>query len=502
MNMKKALVNYVKAGYPGLAIQTTEEARAMIDLIAAAKEAERSVVTWSAIEGMKQIGVDKGVKAIDDTEDLLAALKQKIKDAVYIFRDPHTWPFERDPILTRALRELLTWAPTEGSMVVVIAPEYKPHPTFEKLITVLDFTLPSKDDLRKICSGIAQSASKSLEASNEVLRALGGLSTTEAENALALSLVETGKFDPSIIYREKVQAVKRSGLLEIVDPDPNGLAGIGGLEELKAWITKRRKAYTPEAERFGLPQPKGIMIVGVPGTGKSLSSKAIGTALEVPTIKLDIGALFNSLVGESEARTRDALKLAEAMSPCVVWIDEVDKGLAGSSGSGSGDSGVTRRVFGTIISWMQERKRPVFIVATANQVEGLPPELLRKGRFDELFAVDLPSDTERQTIFEIHIKKRKRDISKFNLSKLSAVTDGFTGAEIESVIDEAMFNAFDQGKDIDTESLTAAAKNITPLSVTAKEQINSIRTWAKTRARFASAVSQEQEASVGTRRLK
>lgn len=482
--MKTKLINYIKAAYPGLAIQTTEESRAMADVIAAAKAAKRNVVTWSATEGMKEIG--DGVRDIPDTQDLLEAAKQRQKDCVYIFRDPHTWPFDRDPILARGFRDILTWAPTEGSCIVVISPEFRPHPTFEKLVTVMDYTLPSRNDLIKIAKGIADSAERSIEATNEVLRALGGLSTTEAENALALSLIETGTFDAKIIYREKVQAVKKSGLLEIVEPDPRGLHAIGGLAELKGWITKRRKAYTPEAERFGLPSPKGILLVGVPGTGKSLSAKAIGTALEVPTIKLDIGALFNSLVGESEARTRDALKLAEAMSPCVLWIDEIDKGLAGSSGSGSGDSGVTRRVFGTVISWMQERRRPVFLVATANQVEGLPPELLRKGRFDELFAVDLPNESERAAIFEIHISKRKRDIKNFDVAQLARTTEAFTGAEIENVIDEAMFNAFDAGTDISTVIIEQAAKKMTPLSTTAKEQIDSIRQWAKTRARFAS----------------
>ena len=497
MNMKKILVNYMKAAYPGLAIQTTEEARAMTDVIAAAKEAKRSIVTWSATEGLKKI--DDGVKDIDDTEDLVPATKKRFKETVYIFRDPHTWPFDRDPILARSFRDLLAWAPTEGACVIVIAPEFKPHATFEKLVTVLDYTLPSKDDLRKICQGIAESASKSIPVSDEVLRALGGLSTTEAENALALSLVETGTFDSKVIYREKVQAVKRSGLLEIVDPDARGLSAIGGLDELKDWITKRRKAYTPAAESFGLPAPKGIMLVGVPGTGKSLSAKAIGTALEVPTIKLDIGALFNSLVGESEARTRDALRLAEAMSPCVLWIDEIDKGLAGSSGTGSGDSGVTRRVFGTVISWMQERRRPVFLVATANQVEGLPPELLRKGRFDELFAVDLPNEVERSAIFSIHIGKRRRKIEMFDLAMLVKSTEGFTGAEIENVLDEAMFNAFDCGSDITTEIICSAAKKTQPLSTTAKEKIEEIRAWAKTRARFASA-QQQAELSPTTRR--
>lgn len=496
MDMKNRLINYFKASFPGIAIQTCEEARALGDIIDAAKAVKRGVITWSATEGMKI--VLPAPKDVANSSDPVDAFKTRHKDSIYIFRDLHLFPFGKDPLLTRALRDLLTWAPTEGSGVILVGPEFKPHNTLEKMVTVLDYSLPNKDDLAKIAKGIAESVGKKVECGEDVIRALGGLSTHEAENALALSIIETSKFDPTVIYREKVQAVKKTGLLDIVDADPRGLEAIGGLEELKGWITKRRRAYSPEAEKYGLPAPKGALIVGVPGTGKSLCSKAIGTALGVPTVRLDIGSLFNSLVGESESRTREALKLAEAMSPCVLWIDEIDKGFAGASGSGSSDSGVTRRVFGTVISWMQERKRPVFLVATANQVQGLPPELLRKGRFDEIFAVDLPNSQERETIFSIHITKKGRKVKDFNLKELSNATEGFTGSEIENVIDEAMFNAFDKNEEVNSNHMIAAANSTTPLSKTAKEQIDGIREWAKTRARFASA--QEDAPTVSTKR--
>lgn len=484
--MKDRLVNYFKASFPGLAIQTTEEPRVLADIIEAAKVVKRDVVIWSATEGLKQLLPNP--KEYNDTKDPVDALKQRLKNTVYIFRDICSFPFDRDPILARSFRDLLTWAPVEGACVVVTGPEFKSNATFEKLVTVMDYSLPGPDDLEKIAQGIAESVGKKIESNQEIIRAMGGLSTSEAENALALSVIETNKFDPAVIYREKVQAVRKTNLLDICQPDPRGLEAIGGLSELKGWIVKRRRAYTPEAEKYGLSTPKGVLLVGVPGTGKSLTAKAIGTALGVPTVKLDIGNLFNSLVGESEARTRDALKLAEAMSPCVLWVDEIDKGLSGSSGSGSGDSGVTRRVFGTIISWMQERKRPVFLVATANQVGHLPPELLRKGRFDEIFAIDLPSDKERETIFSIHLTKRSRDAKKFDLKALAAATEEFTGSEIEVAIDEAMFNAFDQDREVETDDIVNAAKGTTPLAKTAKEQIDAIREWAKSRARFASGV--------------
>lgn len=496
--MKTKLYNYFRAGFPGIAIQTTEEARALADVFAAAELAKKAVVVWSATHGAEQVRPES--KKLEETEDLLAACRVNLTDTIYILRDVQTWPMDRDPVLCRAFRELLQSGPNNGNCIVLIAPEYKPHSTVERLVTVLDYSLPQVEDLRNIAKGIVESAKKDISITDEVIRALGGLSTTEAENALALSIVETGKLDPAVIYREKVQAVKRSGLLDIVEADSRGLSSIGGLDVLKEWIQKRKRAYSPEAQKYGLPFPKGIMLVGVPGTGKSLSAKAIGTALGVPTVRLDISALFNSLVGESESRTRDALKLAEALAPCVLWVDEIDKGLSGASGSGSGDSGVTRRVFGSIISWLQERSRPVFLVATANQVEGLPPELLRKGRFDEIFALDLPEASDREAILTIHITKKGRDPKQFDLGLVAEVTKQFTGSEIETVIDEAMFNAFDEGKEFGTQNLLEAANRMVPLAKTAKEQIDGIRAWAKTRARFASKPVVTEEPKLGKRK--
>ncbi len=504
--MKPNLRNYFLACYPCVAIQTTEEQRAIADVLEVAKGIDgKQVVVWSATEGLRSIYPT--AKSIPDSQDLVLACSFRQADTVYIMLDIHTWPFDRDPILVRSFKDLLLWAPENGSCVVVLASSYRPHPTFEKMVVVMDYSLPSKEDLKRIATGISESAGKQVIIGDDIIRALGGLNTTEAENALALSLVQEDSFNSGVIYREKIQAVKKSGLLEIVDPDPQGLDAIGGLDALKAWILKRKRAYTPEAEAYGLPSPKGILLVGVPGTGKSLSAKAVGIALGVPTLKLDIGSLFNSLVGASEERTRDALKLAEAISPCVLWVDEIDKGLAGSSGSGANDSGVTRRVFGTIISWMQERRRPVFLVATANDVSALPPEFLRKGRWDEIFAVDLPTDQEREAIIGIHLRKRGRDPKRIFLDgsretvSLIVATKGFTGSEIENVVEEAMFNAFDEGSELNNHFLLAAASSTVPLSTTAKEQIETIRTWAQSRARFASTPVSMVEKMAGRRKI-
>jgi len=487
MSFQERITNYVKASFPCVAVITTEETRAQGDIIAAAKAAGRDVFTWSATEGLR--GVIPIARVIPDTEDLGPACQAVIdqcENAVIIFRDLHTWSdiFARDPKLDRIFRDMIAEAPVDSCTVIVISPQFAPRASIEKLVTVMEYTLPDQPALFAIAEGIARGFSKpDMMITPEILRAMGGLSTTEAENALALSCIETNGFDPAVVYREKVTAVRRSGLLDVVEPDARGLDGIGGLVNLKAWITRRRRAYSPEAEAFGLPAPKGVLIVGVPGTGKSLSAKAFGTALNVPTIKLDIGSMFNSLVGESESRIRDTLKLAEAMAPCVLWIDEIDKGLAGSSG-GSGDSGVAKRVFGTIITWMQDRKRPVFVVATANDVTSLPPELLRKGRFDEIFAVDLPAPSERNAIFCIQLAKVKRSI-EIDGSIIDA-TEGFTGSEIESVIHEGLHAAFEAGRDLTSADLLDAARVTVPLITTAREQIEVIRTWAKNRARPAS----------------
>ena len=501
------LANYFLAGYPAVALTTAEETRAMRDVFEATVLANKGrakqhpvvkVATWSGVEGVKLYNLNEQAKPtptskIDETDDLMVAClalsAPEIKDTIIIMRDAHQWPFDRDARLARAFRDLCAGAPDRGCTVVLISPDFRLWSAVEKLVTVMEYSLPDQNVLTTIAESIATAAGvkgKKL-VTEQVLKSLSGLSTTEAENALSLSFVESKGFDSSIIYREKVAAVRRSGLLEIVDPDPRGLDAIGGLDNLKEWILRRKSAYSPEAAAYGLAAPKGCLLVGVPGTGKSLSAKAIGTALGVPALKLDIGALFNSLVGESESRTREALQLAEAMAPCVLWVDEVDKGLSGAGGSGSGDSGTTRRVFGTILNWMQERKRPVFVVMTANQVDALPPEFLRRGRFDELFAIDLPTSGEREMVATVVLKKLNRDPKNFDLSAIAASTNMYTGAEIEATINEAMFAAFEQnGRQVTTDDICQSAATVIPIAKTMAEKIDSIRKWADGRARAAS----------------
>lgn len=497
--MIATLFDYFRASYPAIAISTVDEARACKDVIAAARKAGKEVISWSATEGLVVVG-EKETKQIANTEDLAAACAERRDETVFIMRDPHTWPFERDPVLLRGFRDFIVAAPTQGSSVVILANNYVPHPTIEKLVVVLEHELPTAADLTTIAEEVAKTNEiPGAKVTEDLLRALSGLTAMEAENALALSAVKTRGFSPDVIYEEKTLAVRRTGLLSIVAPDPAGLDAIGGLGALKGWIGRRRSIWSEKAKAYGLANPKGVMIVGVPGTGKSLAARVFGTALGVPTVRLDMGSMFNSLIGESERRIRDALRLAEAVAPCVLWIDEVDKGLAGAGGTGNGDSGVGKKVFGTLLTWMQEHKRPVFVVMTANSVEALPPELLRKGRLDEIFTVDLPTPAEREEIFAIHLAKRKRKVAEFDLAALAKGTPDFTGSEIEAVVEDGMTRSFDADRALATADLLAAAGDTVPLAVTAKEQVERVRAWGETRGKRASATAGMSPVATGRR---
>lgn len=502
MSFIETLEMYCHAGYPFVGVQTSEETRVYADIIEVAEKLKKNFLIWSATSGAKTIL--PSLREIPESSDPLAMSQIREKNTIYVLLDFPGIPWERDPILTRAFKELLLWCPKEGSTVVIITPRVTSHPTIENMMVIVDYDLPDEKALKRIISEMCQSAGVDVpEETYDIITALGGMSATEASNALALSLVKTNELDPKLILEEKALSVKKSGLLEIIQPDAAGLDGIGGLENLKKWIYSRSKGYSKEAKEYGLNTPKGILITGVPGTGKSLVAKAVGTILGFPILRFDIGAMFNSLVGESEKTINKALALADAIAPCVIFIDEADKGFAGSSGSGSGDSGVTKRVFSSLLSWMQERPKPVFVVATANDVTVLPIEFRRKGRWDDLFAVDIPTVEERAAIVDIHLKKRKRN--KWTASDIRTVaeaTEGFTGAEIESAINDAMYSAFGEGgREFTRDDVIMFARKTIPLSVSAKEQVEGLRKWAKGRAIPAGKTESEDPSSDNTRRI-
>ncbi len=317
-----------------------------------------------------------------------------------------------------------------------------------------------------------------------------GLTLQEAENAFALAMVNDGKVDVSdldIILSEKMQVIKKTGILEFINTDIK-ISDVGGLENLKSWLNKRNNSWSESAKKYCLPAPKGVLITGVPGCGKSLTAKAMSAAWQLPLLKLDFGKIFSGIVGSSEENMRKAIKTAEAVAPSILWVDEIEKSLSGLNSNG--DSGTSSRIFGTFLTWMQEKTAPVFVIATANNINSLPAELLRKGRFDEIFFVDLPTQREREEIFKLHLSKRLKDkdvASKIEINsdlykQLAQMTEGFVGAEIEQVVISALYEAFFNKRPLEFSDLANTIKNVVPLSVTQKEQILAIRQWANIRA--------------------
>ncbi|MCW1922661.1 IS66 family insertion sequence element accessory protein TnpB [Luteolibacter arcticus] len=384
---------------------------------------------------------------------------------------------------------ILRLAKGAGHALVPTGCRLKLPPELEHEVAIIDLDLPDLGKLGEVLDGILRSADQPTlhdGIRESILHSALGLTTVEAENAFALSMVEWGRVDPILVAREKARTLKRGGLLEVIEAKPN-LDDIGELDALKRWLSQRRPAFGAAARDYGLPVPKGLLIVGIPGTGKSLTAKATAGVLQLPLLRLDMGRVFGGIVGQSEANLRSVIRTAEAIAPCVLWIDEVEKGFGGSTGSGSSDAGTSSRVFGSFLSWMQEKEKPVFVVATANDVSQLPPEFLRKGRFDEMFFVDLPDDKERAAIWEIVIARHRRDPKSCDLGALAAATDGFTGAEIEGAYREALHEAFADSREPDFADLQSAIATTTPISKLMEERIEALRKWSKGRAREAGA---------------
>ena len=485
--MTQNIVAYIRAGFAGLYIVTHEEVRAEAVLKTAAGELEYSLFCWSVCTGLANPETGS-VENILDPVEAIEAIQGLPEKSILVLRDFHRFLGDAaqpaSPLVLRSLREQIRRARTQAKVMVILGCELQLPNDLEKEFTVIDFDLPDHSALREMASGIVDSAGLDVDDAllSDAAESARGLTTQEAEDVFALSVVQQGNLDPVFIAREKARTVRKNGILEILEPSETA-GDIGGLFSLKTWLRKRRRAFSTEAQAYGLPCPKGVLILGIPGTGKSLTAKAASSILERPILKLDAGKLFAGIVGESEANLRRAIQTAEAIAPCILWIDEIDKGLAGSRSSGSTDGGTSARVFGSFISWLQDKTSPVFVVATANDVSQLPPELLRKGRWDELFFVDLPDDTEREAIWRIHIACRGRNPDDLDVPAFVKLTDGFTGSEIEQAVIDAMYDSFDAGQELDTQSLLNAVQRTVPLSTTMAEDIRSLRKWAAARAR-------------------
>jgi AAA+ superfamily predicted ATPase len=493
-DMGRRIINYIRAGYPGLYLVSHEEQRVAVEMTRIAKDLKYQLVFWSAVDGLVSVDNKTATAANDPLEALIAVGEMKEKTLI-VLRDFHLFLQDPNPILIRKFKDVLQEAKTKSKTLIILGCRIVSPPELERELTVIEFALPGKEELGAVLAGIMESAgiqNLENEQREKVIDAASGLTTIEAENAFALSVVESNAIDPVVVAKEKAQAVKKNGLLELIETKET-LDSIGGLDVLKEWLLKRRHAFSQRAIEYGLPTPKGLLIVGIPGTGKSLTAKATAKVFSVPLLKLDAGRIFAGLVGQSESNLRSVIQTAEAIAPCCLWIDELEKGFAGSKSSGTTDGGTSARVFGSFITWLQDKQSPVFIVATANDVSQLPPEMLRKGRFDELFFVDLPNQVEREAIWTIQIAKYSRDPKDFDIVQLARATDGLTGSEIENVFIEALYAAFDEENEPTDLTVARVLTEFVPLSKLMAEQIAGLKNWAKGRARLATSQSSERK---------
>ncbi|NJO81014.1 MAG: AAA family ATPase [Cyanobacteria bacterium RM1_2_2] len=492
--MKEELSILVQAQYPLIYLVTSEEERAeqTIATIAQAKP-QRRVFVWTVTHGIVEYGQPRNVTQ-HNTVSPEAAIEWVIRQrepGLYVFKDLH--PFVDSPAVTRWLRDAIAGFRDTNKTIIMMSPVQQIPIELEKEVAVLDYPLPDMAELNQVLTQQMEQGRNrrpTTETREKLLKAALGLTKDEAEKVYRKAQVTAGKLteaEVEIVLSEKKQLIRRNGILEYIEEDET-LDSVGGLEELKHWLKQRSNAFTERAREYGLPQPKGMLILGVPGCGKSLIAKTTSRLWGLPLLRLDMGRVYDgSMVGRSEANLRNALKTAESISPAILFIDEIDKAFAGSSGSADSDGGTSSRIFGSFLTWMQEKTSPVFVMATANRVERLPGEFLRKGRFDEIFFVDLPNAEERTEIFNIHLSKRRREIARFDLDQLVGICDGFSGAEIEQALIAAMYEAFAQEREFTQLDIIAAIKATLPLSKTMSEQVTALRDWARQRARPAAA---------------
>ena len=517
------LTNLFKARFPFVYIPTWEEIRVieLITNIANNKKAiksKRDVFVWSTTEGLNKL-LSSGQEHVNNTDnptDALNYIDSYNKPAIMILKDVH--PLlgiqgrNADYGFIRKIRDVAgSLKNAECSKnVVILAPTLVLPNDLQKDITVVDFDLPTLEELKSLLNdmiGMNDGSGINIdldEYGKELLcKAAQGLTLQEAENAFARAMVTKGQLtvkELEIILEEKCQVIKKTGILEFINTNIN-IDDVGGLENLKKWLSKRNNSWLGRAQKdYNLPAPKGVLITGVAGCGKSMTAKAMSAMWQLPLLRLDIGKIFSGLVGSSEENMRKAIQTAEAVAPSILWIDEIEKGFGGSS-SGEMDGGTTARVFGTFLTWMNEKTKPVFVIATANNISKLPAEMLRKGRFDEIFFVDLPTFVERKEIFKLHLEKRLKDKEvaseivrvKNICTELAKMTEGFIGSEIEQVVVSALCDAFFENRSLKFEDLVKNIQTTVPLSTTQREQILALRNWANVRAVSATKTSDLKE---------
>ena len=507
----------IDSSTPIVAMETVEEVRAVRMVRAACSSLNLPAFEWSVASGLMRCGSSVGevvtgqefsehaggdsaaesgenAKALYDSREpakMLANLEGISIEAAFILKDLHR--HMDDPIVVRRLRDVGQRFATNRKTVVLTAPKLEIPPELGSLVEFFELPLPDRQRLRQIIDetlvrvGKTHTLQRKLDANrlDAMAENLRGLTEEEAERAVSQALVTRYALSPEVVtdvLQTKKALLKRSEMLEFVECSDT-MAGVGGLENLKAWLAQRRGAWEDSAQEFGLEPPKGVIILGVQGCGKSLCARAVAGEWKLPLVKFDTSAVYDKYIGETEKRIRKVFQVAEGLAPCVLWIDELEKVFAGSGAdSASADAGVSSRLLAAFLSWMQDRKAPVFVAATCNNVTVLPPELIRKGRFDELFFVDLPNAAERKQIFTIQLDKRKRNPAAFDLDKLVVVANGYSGAEIDAAVQAALYAAYAGKKEVSTQLLLDTLAQTVPLSTTRAEEVEALRTWAKTRA--------------------
>jgi AAA+ superfamily predicted ATPase len=483
----------LRACYPLIYIPTPEEERVEMAIAACARNlGNRNIYIWDFVDGYQDNPNNEGVgrrnplQALDFIEQIPTSV-----GGIFILRDFHR--FLEDISISRKLRNLARKLKSQPKNLVIVSSQLEIPAELTEVLTVVDFPLPTAEEIRQEIQRLllAIGSSMSDKLLDDIVRSAQGLSLERIRRVLTRSIASHGNIeaeDVELILEEKRQSIRQTQILDFY-PATEQISDIGGLDNLKDWLLRRGGAFSDRARSYGLPHPRGLLLVGIQGTGKSLTAKAIAHHWHLPLLRLDVGRLFGGLVGESESRTRQMISLAEALAPCILWIDEIDKAFAGADGKG--DGGTTSRVFGTFINWLAEKKSPVFVVATANNIQALPPEMLRKGRFDEIFFVGLPAQEEREAIFNVHLSRlRPHNLKNYDLKRLAYETPDFSGAEIEQTLIEAMHIGFSQNRDFTIDDILEAASQIIPLARTAKEQIEFLQNWADAgKARLASRTS-------------
>tara|TARA_B100000482_G_scaffold62236_1_gene43099 strand:+ start:1094 stop:2575 length:1482 start_codon:yes stop_codon:yes gene_type:complete len=482
MNFLNEFVLLLKARYPIIYIATNEEERIeYLIKYCAKKYVVRTYYSWDFVSGYQGNPNDTGFAARNPLEalDLIGKLTPETA-SLFVLKDYDN--FLKDFSVVRKLKNLSRSLKTQPKNIIIVSSEINIPDSLKEFVTLLEFPLPSYSEIVEELNRLISSLQQEIEPEtlNNIAIACQGLSLERIRRVLSKVIAKYGEIDassPNLILQEKKQIIQQTQLLEFCLNDKN-ISDLGGLDNFKDWLSLRSKAFSQEAIKYGLPYPKGLLLVGVQGTGKSIAAKIIAHEWQLPLLRLDFGRLFASLIGQSEQRVRKMIEIAEALSPCVLWVDEIDKAFAGAQSSG--DSGTTSRVLATFITWLSEKTSPVFVVATANNIDWIPPEILRKGRFDEMFFLNLPTREERQAIFEVHLKKYRPDlIQSFQLPLLGQLSKDFSGAEIEQVVIEAMRLGFNEDREFNNEDILVSIQNLVPLAKTKSKEIDLLKAWSE-----------------------